>query len=209
MIRAFIAACLLCQALNAQQQETQATDTTKQNTDTAKKAQTGSDPKSTGNSVKDTSSKQTTKKNVGASKHPPETVASPPRLSVAAQAATDSVTALDSAIRLVTANGEKVSKETSAKLAELRAELGSADPKNVAREAAKWTAQVYQVTPMPMQREPGPTPQSSRPAVPIDPTWVLLLVSLTSPLICIGGFWFGSRVSDHNLRRHLREAGLL
>jgi hypothetical protein len=96
-----------------------------------------------------------------------------------------------------------------AKKAQLQSSLNvNADPADVARQATEQLAALYlpaaQTPPV-----PAPDTQAAAGRTPIDYIVVAIFVSLLSPLICVAGFWWGTRVAENGMRRGLREAGLL
>jgi hypothetical protein len=127
---------------------------------------------------------------------------------VAAMAATKAIDALDAAIRASAEGAAQPDPGAAAKLKELQDRLQtSGDPKAIVREAAEAVVKLYNP-----QSESGgqrPKPEPNEPRQNFDYAWIPVLVSLMSPLICVAGFWLGAKTVENNVRKSLREAGLL
>ena len=128
--------------------------------------------------------------------------------------------ALDAAIQQAAKSGSRNDIPALTKrLGELRANFNSnGDPAEISKQSTQLLATLYVPE---VQKQPVPATDP-----PPQPGWrqtdylllallvslyllLALVVSLMSPLICVVGFWWGSKMTENGLRKGLRDAGLL
>jgi len=202
MIRMIVAACLLSLSLIAHQDDTVRQDPitvhppSGTTSDTTKAA-----PKAKPKTVTPLKTKTTSTAGTG-------TDTSGKKTDVPQLAASQALDALETTIQFVSAGASHPVGDAPAALKNLRAQLSAGgDPKLIAAQASKLTSELYQ----PPAGSHGAA--SSTEVIGLStvsgPLWILVLISLLSPIICVAGFLLGIKMMESHLRNSLREAGLL